>query len=367
MPPITPAQIARLRLQSLGIHPGLDLKTSLHVAQHHLAMQAQDWNASRWAIGSRLPGSRDADILAAYDRGEIVRSWPMRGTVHVVAAPDLKWMLDLMGVRALSGVQRRWEILGINESHLERAREVAIQLLKGSKRATREELQTALTDAGLDLGGQRAYHTVWYLCQTGTLVQGPTRDGEQELVLFDEWVPQPRRLDRQQSLHELGQRYLQAHGPATIEDLMHWSKLSKGDCRKAFDAHRDACIILKGESQEYWMLKTQWERFNADDPQVDAKSHVLAAFDEHLLGYANRDAVLDPQHATLVDPGRNGVFRWTLVMGSQVVATWKRTPRVRRIIVQIEPFVQRTLPDLTPVFQNYSTFMGTAIEIKDQA
>lgn len=367
--PVTSAQIARLRLQTLGLHPHPalpPLRTPLEVIRHHLAMQSQDWPGSRWAIGSRLPGCTDADVLAAYDSGEIVRSWPQRGTVHAVEAVDLHWMLALMGVRALSGVERRWEFLGIGQPVLEQARNVAIQLLQGGKRATREELQVALTDAGLDLSGQRAYHTVWYLSQTGTLVQGPTRDGEQELVLLDEWIANPRRLDRQESLAELGKRYLQARGPVTVDDLVHWSKLSKGDCKKALDAARDGdkVIELARDGRTYLMLRALWEQLDSHDPQVDAGLHALACFDEHLLGYGNRDDVLDPAHATLVDPARNGVFRWTLVHGSRVVATWKRAKKTKKTVVTVEPFAPGwTHADLQGPLQSWGRFAGTPVEI----
>jgi hypothetical protein len=125
-------QIARLRLQALGLVGRPEVASDpAGVVAHHLAMQAQNFPASRWAVGSRLSGSTEADVVAAYDAGSIVRSWPMRGTVHVVAARDLPWMLEHLGPRALTGVRGRWDRLGIDEVFLERAREVAQELLRG--------------------------------------------------------------------------------------------------------------------------------------------------------------------------------------------------------------------------------------------
>jgi hypothetical protein len=126
LPNLDAATVARLRMQALGLAGrSVPDATPRGIVAHHLAMQAQDFAASRWAIGSRALGLTEADVIAAYDRGDIVRSWPMRGTVHVTLAEDLPWMLDLMGVRALSGVERRREQLGIDEPWLERARDVA--------------------------------------------------------------------------------------------------------------------------------------------------------------------------------------------------------------------------------------------------
>lgn len=366
-PSFTASEIARLRLQALGLAGPAVAPDPRGVVEHHLAMQAQDFRASRWAIGSRLPGSTEVDVVAAYDSGAIVRSWPMRGTVHAVASADLPWMLDLMGHRALSGVARRWEYLGIDEAMLERAREVAVELLRGGGRATRGEFVEALTGAGLDLTGQRSYHTVWYLSQTGTLVQGPTRDGDHELVLLEEWIREPRRLSREEALAELGVRYLRARGPATVDDLVHWTGLTKGDCRKALEATDGSTVQVEGPGGPYRMPAEHLDLLDPSHPGADAAVLALAAFDEHLLGYRVRDCVLDPEHASLVDPGRNGVFRWTLVAGGRVAGTWKRTPRARHTLVEVTPF--RKLParvrkGAVSAFERWGEFAGTAVEVR---
>jgi len=333
------AAIARLRMQALGLAGrALPDSTPRGVVAHHLGMQAQQFAASRWAIGSRAPGLTDTEVLAAYDRGEIVRSWPMRGTVHATVAEDLPWMLDLMGGRALSGVARRREALGIDEPFVERARDVAIARLRGGQRCTRGELAQAFTEAGLDIGGQRLYHTVWYLAQTGTLVQGPVIDGDHALVLLDEWIPAPRRLSGDDALRELGLRYLRARGPVTVMDLVHWTRLPKRMCDRALAPDGGVVVEAGGPGGPYRVLAEHLDELDSQAVDVDRSVLALAAFDEHLLGYKVRDAVLDPAHANHVDPARNGVFRWTIVIGGRVVATWKRTPRARRTVVEISPF-----------------------------
>lgn len=366
-PTFTAPELARLRLQALGLAGAPAASDVAGVVTHHLAMQAQDFPASRWAVGSRLPDGADADVLAAYDAGLIVRSWPMRGTVHAVSAPDLPWMLEHLGPRALMGVQRRWEYLGIDEAFLERARDVAIELLSGGGRATRAEFTEACVEAGLDTTGQRSYHTVWYLSQTGTLVQGPTREGEQELVLLDDWIPQPKVLDRPAALRELGVRYLRARGPATVDDLVHWTKLTKTDARRALDTDGERIVEVDAPGGPYRMLTEQLGTLDPGSKEVDRTVLALAAFDEHLLGYRVRDCVLDPEHATLVDPGRNGVFRWTVVAGGRVVGTWKRTRRTHHVVVDVEPFealparVRKAVPG---AIEAWGRFAGVEVRVR---
>jgi hypothetical protein len=370
-PTFTTDEIARLRLQALGLAGGPPVASDpAGVVTHHLAMQAQDFPASRWAIGSRLPGSTEADVLAAYDSGAIVRSWPMRGTVHVVAAGDLPWMLEHVGPRSLMGVERRWEYLGIDEPFLERARDVALERLRGGGRATRAELTETWNEAGLDMTGQRSYHAVWYLSQTGTLVHGPTRGGEPEVVLLDEWIPEPRVLDRPAALRELGVRYLRARGPATVDDLVHWTKLTKTDARKALEADGDNVVEVDGPGGPYRMLAEHLDTLDAGSPEADRAVLALAGFDEHLLGYRVRDCVLDPEHATLVDPGRNGVFRWTLVAGSRVVGTWKRVRRTHHIVVDVEPFASlsaRVRKSVPGAIEAWGRFAGVEVKVREAA
>ncbi len=51
-----------------------------------LAVQAQDYPAAQWAIGVRSPGTTLDEVQASVNAGDIVRSWPMRGTLHLVRA-----------------------------------------------------------------------------------------------------------------------------------------------------------------------------------------------------------------------------------------------------------------------------------------
>jgi hypothetical protein len=52
---------------------------------------------------------------------------------------------------------------------------------------------------------------------------------------------------------------------------------------------------------------------------------LLPGFDEYLLGYKDRGAVLAAEHAPRIAPGGNGVFRPMIVSGGRIVGTWQRT------------------------------------------
>jgi Winged helix DNA-binding domain len=187
------------------------------------AVQAQDLPGALTSVALRTHRGTRAAVTAALDAGEVVRSWPMRGTLHLTAAEDLPWMLELLGPRVLAGAAGRRATVGLTDDDVARARELALAALSGGRRLGRAELTGVLAAGGVPTEGQRAYHLLWWLAQTGLVCLGPTVDGDQQFVLLDEWVPAPRRPSREEALGELALRYFASHGPATVKDLVRWA------------------------------------------------------------------------------------------------------------------------------------------------
>ena len=100
-----------------------------------LALQAQDFPGVKWSVGLRYAGATVGGVDAALDAGRIVRSWPLRGTLHVVGADDLSWLLALTAPRMIASTATRRAVLGLGDSDLERAREIATGVLTGVDRS----------------------------------------------------------------------------------------------------------------------------------------------------------------------------------------------------------------------------------------
>ena len=160
-------------------------------------MQGQDFAAGCWALALRTTGATQRDVLADLDAGRIIRSWPMRGTLHFVPPEDLRWMLSVTMDRMVAGLGRRQQQLGLEAADFARARgrrhRGARPVAGASAGPTLMELWEA---AGIATTGQRGYHLIYFLAQTGLLCWGPVvRSGNgnpaQALVLLDEWAPAP--------------------------------------------------------------------------------------------------------------------------------------------------------------------------------
>src|SRR3954470_24522830 len=335
-PMTTLHDVALLRLAALRL-VGPGEPTAAGAVRRRGAMQAQDYPGALVSVALRTASRLRKDVEAALDAGEVVRSWPMRGTLHLVAAEDLRWFLDTVGIRSLAGIGRRWAQLELDEAQAERPRELVLAAMTGQRRATRAELLEAIADGGVAVTGQRGYHLLWYLSQTGTLCLGPTEDGEQLFVLLDEWVPEPRRLDRDEALGELALRFFRGHGPATVADLVRWAGCTVRDARAGLAVAREGLTSVQVDGTEHLMDPATPQLLAAWREETRGV-FLLPGFDEFVLGYADRRAVLDPEFADRIVPGGNGMFRPTVVTDGRIVGTWRWTGRGARRSMTATPF-----------------------------
>lgn len=349
----------RLAAQGLGVGGRAGLKTPVAAVERLLAVQAQDFAAARWAIGIRS-GATDAEVLAAFARGELVRSWTMRGTLFTVPAVDLPWMLSITGRRTLTQVASRRAQLELDDTALERVRGIVTDALSGGGEISRDEVMALLERNGISTTGQRGYHIIAHLGQTGVWCWGPVRDGVQRLVLIDDWIPRPRELEPDEALGEFVHRYLRGHGPATIRDFASWAKLPLADSRRGLTVARDSLIEL---APDLWAAADAdlEEPTSAERRSFAASVHALPGFDEYYLGYSDRSAIIEREREDLVVPGGNGVFKPTIISAGRVVGTWRRSTTKAGVKVEAVPFTTLTASErrgFERSARSYARFLG---------
>ncbi len=343
------SEIGRFRLAAQRLAE--PLATPVEVVRWLTAMQAQDHSGALTSVALRTAARSRGDVVAALDKGEIVKSWPMRGTLHLVAAEDLPWLLQVTAARVEVGMGPRRAQLELDTATLARARDIAVAALTDGRPLRRDELHGAWNDAGLVTTGQRGYHVIAHLAQTGVLCFGPHVEGEPAMVLVDQWIPEPRQLEREEALGELALRYFRSHGPATVKDFTRWTKLLAADVRVGVALARPDLASVVVDDVEYLMdpatpdvlaapsVHDPEDSASPIDPDPSATSILLLpGFDEFVLGYGDRSAVLDPEFATRIVPGGNGVFRPTVVHDGRIIGTWQVTGRGAERAISAEPF-----------------------------
>jgi hypothetical protein len=122
-----------------------------------------------------------------------------------------------------------------------------------------------------------------------------------------------------------------------VKDLARWAGLPARDVRTGLAAVRDRLDAVTVDGTEYLMDPLTPERLASARSEAEGVL-LLPGFDEFVLGYGDRSAVLDPRFADRIVPGGNGMFRPTVVHRGQIVATWKWKGRGARREVAVEPF-----------------------------
>lgn len=336
------AHLAGLRLVAQRL-VGAAWDDPLSAVTHLGAVQGQDLPGALISVALRTSSRSHVDVVAAFDMGLLVRSWPMRGTLHLVPAVDLGWMLSLTRDRMISGAATRRREVGITDQTLATGRELALEALDGGGALPRKELFEIWRTAGLLVHSQTAVHLLGLLCQQAVLVLGPLSGREQLVVGYADWIPQPRHLDRPDALAELTRRYLRSHGPATEADLARWSSLPLTEARRGIAAVRDEFATSTADGVEYL--------YDPDLPQVYRRHReevqgvlLLPGFDEYILGYRDRGFAIADQYANQLVPGNNGMFRASIVKDAQVIGVWKRGGTAKAPRLDVESFAP-----LTPV------------------
>ncbi|RBP46194.1 winged helix DNA-binding protein [Roseimicrobium gellanilyticum] len=353
---MTVRDIGPLRLSAQGIGTAAG-ETPADIVTLLGAMQAQDYLGALWSIGLRLPGSTEAAVESAIAERSIVRTWPMRGTLHFVAAADVRWMLKLLTPRIISGSAGRHRQLELDEAVFQRSEKVLSRALKGGQVRTRGELFEALERNRIDPSGQRGIHILSKLAQEGLLCFGPREGKQPTFVLLDDWVPESRHLDRDDAIAEIARRYFIGHGPATLMDFVGWTGLKITEGRQGLEAVSKELRreIIKGV--EYWMSTV------LDKPATKKPNtiHLLSGFDEFVLGYKDRATVIPPEHLNKIVPGGNGMFMPTVVRRGQVVGLWKRMLKGKSVQVSLTPFGKLTSTEASgakKVVARYGAFLG---------
>jgi Winged helix DNA-binding domain len=324
-----------------------------------LALQAQDYPGVLWSIGRRVPGATQASVERALARGDIVRSWPMRGTLHVVAPDNLGWMLAITRRRTATTMARRQAQLELSSHDLGAAAEVARSALHGGGILRRPDLLAAFEVAGISTTGQRGYHLLLHLAVQAVIVFGPVDGKQQTFALFDEWIRESRPLEGDDALAEFARGYFHGHGPATDRDFAWWASLPLSEARTGIAAAGLASRIVGGE--------TYYVDLGVEAASSSDAVHALPGFDEYVLGYHDRSVALPASLSEQVIPGNNGLFRPTIVVDGQVVGTWSRTERATAIEIDLDvssPLDAPTRELVEREFERYAAFIGKHVAVR---
>jgi hypothetical protein len=327
-----PHDVARLRLRAQGIDRP-SATTPGAVVTHLGAIQAQDYPGALWSIGLRIPGATRADVERAVVDRTIVRTWPMRGTLHFVPAADARWMLELLAPRIIRSVAGLYRQLELDAAALRRCRALVARALTREPVLSRGAMYAALEQGGESTTSLRGIHILRLLSMERVICQGPHAEKEPTFTLFDDWIRTARPLDRDDALRTLAERYFRSHGPATLRDFVWWTGLTVADAKIGLHLAQSSLERVTTDGAELWMSNERRAARTSTSP-----AHLLPGFDELMLGYKDRSAMVAARHAGRIVPGSNGMFLSTLVLDGRVCGTWRRSAPAKGVVLEASPF-----------------------------
>ena len=368
-----PTEVSLARIISQGLVPATAAPDVVAAVSRQLAIQGQQVSAVPHALLVRTSEATPADVDAAFARGDLVRSWPMRGTVHITTAADHHWLRAALMHRTDAWVRRSEADYGVDTALCERAAEVALSLIGEQGALTRSVLLAAWQEAGLmeafrgeDVSAYRRRHLLVRLQREGILVQGP-RSGNEHLVMDARHLPDvdsgPAGADvahagagHRAACAHIAYRYAAGHGPVGAEDLARWTTLPKTQAARALEdavelgeehasaegaggpagarvplvravaeggARGGLRALGPGESASkaglLYMRADLPDLLSAHRGAAQA-THFLGSFDELHVGYKDRSCLTDEDGERLICPASNGMFRPILVDRGRLVA-----------------------------------------------
>ena len=321
--------ILRLRNQKIATS---ELKSAKEIVSWMGAVQAQDFSMAKMALGIRVLGSTDELVEESFNKGEILRTHLMRPTWHFISSEDIYWMLDLTVPQIRSSMKSRNKVLELNESILIKSNRVIEEALSEGLCLTRDELASIITRAGIRTDDNRLSHILVHAELEGLICSGPVKMKKQTYCLLRERVPFKKVFPRDESLAELAKRYLNSHGPATLNDFIWWSGLPVKDARQAFESVKSGYVTEIIGSEKYLFP-------NSIDTLLFSKHslYLLPSYDEFLISYKDRSASL-----LFVDTKKsisdNGIFYPVIISNGKVTGTWRRSVKKGELNIELIPF-----------------------------
>jgi hypothetical protein len=328
-------RLARLRSQHLTDDTRVtgDVAT---VTRSVCALQAQAFDAARHQVRVRSEGlTADAVNQAFEQERSVVRTWLMRGTLHLCAADDVRWLIDVFGPAVNQFGASRRKNLGLDDATCTRGVAVIRKALANGPMA-RRGIRNSLVEAGVleEPVGQMLLHLLYHAAALGVVCSGPRMGRDDSFVLLDDWVPPLKSPRGDAALGELARRYFGAYGPAGEADFAAWSGLRRTVIRASMAAIGTELVEFPGSIRGLWTLGPAADDADLVRPAV----RLLGHFDTYLLGYRRREHLGDAAAEAWIHDGGGGWIRPVICVDGWIAGGWRIEQAGRAIEIKVMPF-----------------------------
>ena len=264
----------------------------------------------------------------APDVSAMVKTWTLRGTVHLIPEEDLPLYFRLVGT-AEDVCETGWYGWVAGRGHAnppERECELARMMVAAIADGidTREALRVRMRSLGMTEAEETRVFDPWggmirELAELGVIAfrvdmaDDTHPDETKRYRLLAPFTP----MEESAARLEIARRYLTHYGPVTLRDaayFLHWTQVEAKVLFSGLGAETVTC-----EGRTYWHIP-------GDAPVRDMPEVILlAGFDPLLLGYRKEDSpFLPPEHLRGIF-SLAGIVNPAILLRGRVVGKWKET------------------------------------------
>lgn len=319
------------------------------------AMQAQEYGPTKWSFGLRMPNLNDSDIEKDFTSGKILRTHLLRPTWHFVAAEDIRWILQLTKARVHAANAFMYRQTELDKKLFTKCTNIIVKSLEGNKQLTRDSINEELSKNKIKAEGHRLSYIMMHAELEGVICSGARKGNQFTYALLEERVPTVKPLTPAEALAELTQRYFTSRGPATVHDFSTWSGLTISDCKKGIESVKEKLLSETfGDKPYYYTVHAK--------RKVSPAIHLLPIYDEYIMGYKKREAILEFYNSLKPKPALG--YDNTIVSDGQIIGTWKRVIKPKHIELHYKsfrPFTALQKDEFKKAIERYQKFTGLEI------
>jgi hypothetical protein len=327
-PKVTWAQALAWRMDRHHLDP-IGSPSLPAVVRRLCGIQSQVASSAELAVRVRRTASRRGEVARALADGRLIKTWAMRGTLHLLTPEEGGAFLSLMTLGRQFERPSWQRYFGVTPAQVERLRDVVRAALDG-RPLTREELVAAvIAQRGLGHVGEQLRSgwgtllkpAAWH----GDLCFGPSQGTRVTFtrpdVASSRWAGVP---DPEDAAPVAIASYLGAYGPATFDSFGNWLAggwFGKRQLRAWFEAIGDRLSEVDVEGRPMYVLAEHLDGLLAAKPSPAVR--LLPGFDQYVLGPGTGDGHVVPAARRRLVSKQSGWISPVVVAGGVVSGTWE--------------------------------------------
>ncbi len=339
-------QVHAWRLAQHGLSPRFARQDFLQAVRRTGGIQAQVMSAAELAMCARVEGFAPRDVQAAlWQDHSLVKTWAMRGTIHLLAASELPLYVAARDWQHTASWSNYFAEFGLSPAQQE-AFLLAVPHVLEQGPLTRLQLAEAVAKhTGAASLRDLIVSSHWGTplkpsAYRGELCFGP---GQGQSVTFMNprtWMETWQPIEPQLALQALARRYLQAYGPATADDFAFWWGCTRTLAKKLFHALAEEVEEVEVEGWRAFALRASLPLIQSVEPAEAI--HLLPLFDAYTIGVPrNCEPLLAAAYKRQVFNQQGWTFAVVLVNGS-IQGLWRSTVRRAQTIIKVNLFSTAT-------------------------